>query len=46
MKKGVMLKTVEVVSCKWHGTIPISMCMSCPYFGGYKGFKVIECKRG
>jgi len=44
--KEVVNKVVEAVECRYHGLVTIEMCMKCPYFGGYVGFKKIRCKRG
>ncbi len=46
MIKEVLLTVVEAVQCKHHGVITIQMCRKCPYFGGYRGFKKISCRRG
>ncbi len=46
MIKEVLLTVVEAVQCQYQGIITIQMCMKCPYFGGYRGFRKISCKRG
>jgi len=43
--KEVTETVIEAVNCKFHGLVTIGMCMQCPYFGGYVGFKKIRCKR-
>ena len=45
MIKDVIVKTVEAVECPIYGLVTVEMCMRCPYFGGYAGFKRIRCRR-
>lgn len=45
MMRSVKKKLVEAVECPLKGLIPIELCMKCVYFGGYRGFKLIECRR-